>query len=486
MSLEVISVIDIDPSQPYISVVHCKQYDTVRMVEAHLYTDGVKWYVPSSNIYAMVQYRKSDHIGGFYDIVDDPTEAGGKRAAISVNANDRSIIYISIAQEVLTTFTPLDSDGTTMEAVFYDTITNARLGLFYFHLKVEESSIREVDLASNPYFNILAEQIKAVLEAETKLTGLTAEAETLAPDDDATAVVSGGTGADDPYHLILGIPSMPGMDVSAEKLAPNADPTATITGGTEPGEDYNIEFGIPAFPGLTVSDTTLDPGSDVSAQITGGTAEQPYNIEFGIPGFPGITVSDTTLAPGSDVSAQITGGTAEQPYNIEFGIPGFPGITASATQLTSDSDPTAVVTGGTTAEEKFNIAFGIPEGVGILSMTATYGASVDENTLPTVWVETVEELHVPDGWIQWTKIVTLCNDGNSYTNYSKALQGTPGPAGVAVQHNEPETTVKIWIDPDSSAEQIVIPEYTADEDAMIHSFSGVLMTTVKTIDRDVS
>lgn len=245
MSLEVISVIDIDPSQPYISVVHCKQYDTVRVVEAHLYTDGVKWHVPANNIYAMVQYRKTDHIGGFYDIVDDPSEAGGKRTAVSIDSNDRSVIYISIAQEVLTTFTPSDSDGTTVEVVFYDTITNARLGLFYFHLKVEEASIREVDLASNPYFNILAEQIKAVLEAEIKLTGLTADAETLAPDDDATAVVSGGTGADDPYKITFGIPSMPGITVEASQLSPSASPTATISGGTTAGEDYHIAFGIP-------------------------------------------------------------------------------------------------------------------------------------------------------------------------------------------------------------------------------------------------
>jgi len=367
MSLEVISVIDIDPSQPYISVVHCKQYDTVRVVEAHLYTDGVKWYVPSNNIYAMVQYRKSDHIGGFYDIVDDPSEPGGKRTAVSINSGDRSIIYISIAQEVLTTATPLDSEGTTVEVVFYDTISNARLGLFYFHLKVEEASIREVDLANNPYFNILAEQIKAVLEAETKLTGLTAEAETLAPDDDATVTVTGGSGSDDPYHFVLGIPSMPGMTATASSLPTTSDPTAVITGGTLPGED-------------------------------------------------------------------------------------------------------------------FNIAFGIPKGVDIVSMTAKYGYSMSEYVLPASdnWVDHLEDLHVPNEGIQWTKVVTHCSDGNDYIQYAKCAQGYPGPPGVAVQTTQPNNNTLVWINPDED-EQIVIPQYTSAEDATIHSFGGTLMTTVKTI-----
>lgn len=295
MSLEVISVIDIDPSQPYISVVHCKQYDTVRVVEAHLYTDGIKWYVPSNNIYAMVQYRKSDNIGGFYDIVDDPSEPGGKRTAVSINSGDRSIIYISIAQEVLTTATPLDSEGTTVEVVFYDTISNARLGLFYFHLKVEEASIQEVDLANNPYFNILAEQITAVLEAETKITGLTATGTKLAPGADPTATVTGGSGSDDPYVLNIGVPSMPGMTVSKTALKPGATPTVTISGGTTAGENYNLAFGIPAFPGVTASATGIDAGATPTVTVSGGTsATSKYNLAFGIPkGDTGATAVPT-------------------------------------------------------------------------------------------------------------------------------------------------------------------------------------------------
>ena len=431
MSLEAISVIDLDTSQPFMSVVHGKQYDTVRYVEAHLYFSGVKWYVPQSNIYSIVSYRKSDNIGGFYDI----TESGV--IAVSVNTNDRSIIYIALDAQILRT-----AGETKVEVVFYDTITGGRLSSFSFIVDVEEASVREVDLASNPYFNILAEQIRAVLDAEAKLTGMTAEGNKLAPADDPDVYITGGTGAEDPYVLHIGVPSMPGMTVTASKVAPNADPTAVISGGTQPDEDFNIAFGIPAFPGLTVS--------------------------------------DTTLAPGDDASATITGGTATQPYNINFGIPSFPGLIASATQLASNADPTATVTGGTIAGEDYNIAFGIPQGVGITTIASSYGVSMSEDVLPTTWVDRIEDLHVPDGSLQWSRTIVTCNNGASYTNYSKCVQGYPGPPGVSVQETEPDTTTLIWINPDED-QPVVIPEYTADEDAMIHSFSGVILTTVRTI-----
>lgn len=354
MSLEVISVIDIDTSHPYVSVVHGKQYDTVRMVEAHLFESGVKWYVPAQNIYAMISYRKSDNIGGFYDITESGT------VAVSVNNSDRSIIYLALDSQILRV-----AGETRVDVVFYDTINSGRLGAFQFIVDVEEASIREVDLASNPYFNVLAEQIKAVLDAETELTGLTAEAHALAPDVQPTVSVSGGTGAEDPYHFNLGIPSMPGMTATASPLAPGQNPTVVITRPSQVGED-------------------------------------------------------------------------------------------------------------------FNIAFGIPSGIGIVSIDTYYGISLSEDILPSTWVDDIEDLIVPDGYLQWTKNVMHDHNGTDYISYSRTMQGVPGPTGVAVQHAEPLTAVKIWVDPDSET-SITIPEYSAAEDATIHNIGGIMLTTVKTI-----
>ena len=127
------------------------------------------------------------------------------------------------------------------------------------------------------------------------------------------------------------------------------------------------------------------------------------------------------------------------------------------------------------------VAFGIPAGIGIKSIEVRYGVSTSESTIPTSWQSNITSLTIPDGGILWTRNTIKYDDNTTTVSYVKAVQGSPGPPGVAVQDTEPDTTVKFWIDPTDELEPIVIPEYTVDEDAMIHSFSGVLLTTVKTI-----
>lgn len=396
MALEALSVIDLDTSQPYIAVVHGKQYDTVRTVEAHLFFSGVKWYVPANNIYFMVSYRKSNRIGGFYDM----TESGVY--AITVDGDDRSVIYIALDRQVLTT--PGDVQ---VEITFYDTITNGRLSGFAFTVAVEEAAVQELDLSDNPSFSILAEQIQAVLEADEHLTGITA---------------------------------------SATKLAPNATPTANVTGGT-----------------------------------------------------------------------------GDTPYNIAFGIPSMPAITASASKRDSTQNPTVTVSGGQTAGQAYNLAFGIPQGNGIDSTAISYGTSFSETVLPTTWVDSATSLRIPDGAIAWTKVIINYEDSTSATYYTKALQGTTGPAGVSVQTAPPMVDSLIWINPDDD-QQIAIPDikdntiaadsayssqkientflaygksqtltsaaktqalsnlgFTSTEETNLHSFGGIAITNVGTI-----
>ena len=111
-SLQAITEIDVVFSLPNISVVHAKQYDTVRKVMCNLYDHGVKWYAPESDYYALVSYKKSDKIGGFYDI----TETG--ETAVTVD-EDRSVLYIVLDRNVVTT-----SGLVRVDVTFYDTITN--------------------------------------------------------------------------------------------------------------------------------------------------------------------------------------------------------------------------------------------------------------------------------------------------------------------------------------------------------------------------
>lgn len=345
MSLQTITEIDLDINQPGLAVVHAKQYDTVRQVKANLFYNGVKWLVPSSNFVAVVGFKKADRIGGFYDETEDGI------TAITVDASDRSIIYITLDRNVLTT-----PGNVNTEITFYDSITTGRLSTFSFITQVEQATVVELDLASNPYFNVLAQDIKTVIEAAQSMTGLSATATKLAPDAEPTVQVTGGTSAQDPYVFHMGLPSMPGITTTATGISSAAQPYANITGGQTPGQDYNI-------------------------------------------------------------------------------------------------------------------AFGIPHGAGISSMVAKYGASSSDTVIPSSWVNTITELIIPDGYILWVWIRVTYEDGNTYDYYSKAAQGYPGPPGVAVQTTEPDTTVKVWINPNDT-QTIVIPEVDDSTIAQDSSYSS--------------
>lgn len=195
MALEVLSVINLDMAHPLVAVVNAKQYDTVRKIEAHLYNDGEKWYVPSSNIHIYAAYKKSDGVAGFYDV----TELG--QTAVTVNNSDRSIIYINLDRNVLTL-----PGNVTLEVVFVDVQTTARLSGFSFIVAVERSAVSETDLSDNPNFTLLARQMLAVINFDESVAGVQATATTLAAGSNATASVTGGTGVNDPYVIHIGVP----------------------------------------------------------------------------------------------------------------------------------------------------------------------------------------------------------------------------------------------------------------------------------------
>ena len=235
MALETITEINLDINQPGLEVVHAKQYDTVRKVKAHLFYNGVKWLVPTSNYVAVVAYKKSDRIGGFYDHTEDGV------LAVSVDSSDRSIVTIILDRNTVTTV-----GNVSVEITFYDTTNHGRLSTFSFILQVESASLTELDMASNPYFNVLSDDIKAVLRAEANLTGLTASATKVAPGaSDLKPTVTGGQGTGNPYNIDFKIPTFAGITVSASGLPAGTNPTATISGGTSGTSKYDIVFGIP-------------------------------------------------------------------------------------------------------------------------------------------------------------------------------------------------------------------------------------------------
>lgn len=158
MALEALSIIELDTSQPFLNVVHAKQYDSVRKVEAHLFFSGTKWYVPKQNVYAVVSYRKSPRINGMYDLTEDGI------MAVSVSGEDRSVIYITLDKSLLSA-----PGEITVEIIFFDTITEGRLSGFPFIINVEATALSEVDLQQNSYFSILSKQVATVIEAAENL-----------------------------------------------------------------------------------------------------------------------------------------------------------------------------------------------------------------------------------------------------------------------------------------------------------------------------
>ena len=230
--LQTITEIDLDINQPSLAIVHAKQYDTVRKVKCNLFYNGVKWFVPSTNIEAVVSYKKGSN-GGFYDETQDG------ETAVSISSNDRSIIYIILDRNVVTV------DGeVNVELTFYD-MHHGRLSSFKFMVLVEPATINELDLVANPGFKILAESISRVLQAEQHITGLT-------------------------------------VSLAEQQPAAGASPTVSISGGT--GEDhYNIAFGIPAGPtgspptpsgNATYEYAVSTSGTTIPSSFSSGTAPQ--------------------------------------------------------------------------------------------------------------------------------------------------------------------------------------------------------------------
>lgn len=163
MALDVISNITLNMQDDYPTsdIVHVNQYDSGLRVRASLLNGGEKWEVPSG-AKAVVAFKKSDNIGGFYDVTDSEPNV----QAVTVDS-DRSVIYISLDTQTTTTPTPpiVPKRYVYMQVVFY--LDGKRLSTFAFYMDVHLSAVNSKDITSNWVFNILAEEIASTLNAAT-------------------------------------------------------------------------------------------------------------------------------------------------------------------------------------------------------------------------------------------------------------------------------------------------------------------------------
>ena len=168
MALDLLTTISLDMQDPYAasSIVHVNQYDTAGRIKANLLNGGAAWTVPQG-AKPVVMFKKTDNIGGFYDV----TELDPSTAAVTVDANDRSIIYITLDQQTTTTATA-SGQYVNMQVTFYQ--NGARLSTFAFHMQVEASVVTSDQIHSNWLFNILSKEIADVLTVATTPAAMTA------------------------------------------------------------------------------------------------------------------------------------------------------------------------------------------------------------------------------------------------------------------------------------------------------------------------
>lgn len=171
---------------------YAKQNDVKsRLYQAQMLAGDEAW-EPPANATAAIRFRKGDRHGGWYDTLED-----NSTPAVTWTG---STVTMAMAEQVLT------CPGIVLIDLEFSGPDGSVLSFFRWHLDVEANAIDNAILTeSSDYFNVLHQEMTAVLEAAANLTGLTAQATTLAPGSAATAEVTGGTGGN-PYVLNLGIP----------------------------------------------------------------------------------------------------------------------------------------------------------------------------------------------------------------------------------------------------------------------------------------
>lgn len=160
MAFDILESIRLDMKDLNAITVNAVQYDNARRIKAQLLNGSETWPVPSDNVKAVVSFKKSDNIGGFYDVTDLGEDA------VSYDS-DRSIIYIRFDVQVLTTVGNVD-----VQINFYQ--NKQRISAFAFHVNVEASVIRSNEVSSNWLFHILSQEIADTLTVATTPAAMTA------------------------------------------------------------------------------------------------------------------------------------------------------------------------------------------------------------------------------------------------------------------------------------------------------------------------
>lgn len=197
-------------------VLNMAQYDAnSRTIVATLW-DGTSGFNVPSDAVVMVRFGKPDNTGGLYD----HTEAG---EAITYSGN---VVTAPVSAQMLSVAGKVQADieiyqsGATEQA-------SVKLATFCFTVNVEKAAFQDAEIISSDYYNIVAAQIAAAIEAGAKGDAAIAAAET------ATAAAETATNAKtDAENAKAAAESAKSVAESAKTSAESAKTTAVNSANT--------------------------------------------------------------------------------------------------------------------------------------------------------------------------------------------------------------------------------------------------------------
>jgi hypothetical protein len=275
--------------QPNFVTVYAAQNDKLtRFVNVALLDGSMPW-TPPVGALMTVKYRRGDGVGGFYDTLEDDSPA----CVVQSNGT----VTIGLAEQLLAV-----AGVSAVELRFYNAAGEV-LSTACFRVIVQPSAWADDEIIeSEPYINVLSQQIAAVLDAATAYTDMQASATTGAPGSSASVTVTGGTDGQ-PYNLAFTIPrgdvgptgpqGPPGAD--GDGAVNTVMGVGSVQGDVPAAQLFNLIYPVGA---IYISTSSTNPGT-----LFGGTWAR---------------VKDTfLLAAGDTYAAGATGGSATHTLTVD-------------------------------------------------------------------------------------------------------------------------------------------------------------------------
>ena len=239
-------------------VLNMAQYDAnSRTIVATLWDGTSGFNVPSGSV-VMVRFGKPDGTGGLYD----HTEAG---EAITYSGN---VITAPVATQMLSVAGKVQADieiyqsGATEQAA-------VKLATFCFTVNVEKAALQDAEIISSDYYNIIAAQIAAAIEAGKKVDAAIAATETA-----TTAAETATNAKTDAENAKAAAESAKSAAESAKTSAESAKTPAvnsanTATNAKTAAENAKISAENSAFSSETSAQNAAQDAEDAEAWAVG-------------------------------------------------------------------------------------------------------------------------------------------------------------------------------------------------------------------------